>query len=86
MEVPIIVYFFGLVTLLIAFLLNMTVFGKHVYAVGGNLTVAELSGIPVKKNSLWGLRDLQSAGCSYRVALVDENGGGRPGDWERTRT
>ena len=27
----------------------MTVFGKHVYAVGGNLTVAELSGIPVKK-------------------------------------
>ena len=49
LEVPIIVYFFGLVTLLIAFLLNMTVFGKHVYAVGGNLTVAELSGIPVKK-------------------------------------
>jgi ribose/xylose/arabinose/galactoside ABC-type transport system permease subunit len=49
LEVPIIVYFFGLVTLLVAFLLNMTVFGKHVYAVGGNLTVAELSGIPVKK-------------------------------------
>ena len=48
-EVPIIVYFFGLVTLLIAFLLNMTVFGKHIYAVGGNPTVAELSGIPVKK-------------------------------------
>ena len=49
LEVPIIVYFFGLVTLLIAFLLNMTVFGKHVYAVGGNPTVAELSGIPLKK-------------------------------------
>ena len=49
LEVPIIVYFFGLVTLLVAFLLNMTVFGKHVYAVGGNPTVAELSGIPVKK-------------------------------------
>ena len=49
LEVPIIVYFFGLVTLLIAFLLNMTVFGKHIYAVGGNPTVAELSGIPVKK-------------------------------------
>ena len=49
LEVPIIVYFFGVVTLMIAFLLNMTVFGKHVYAIGGNLTVAELSGIPVKK-------------------------------------
>ena len=65
LEVPIIVYFFGLVTLLVAFLLNMTVFGKHVYAVGGNLTVAELSGIPVKKvrYGVYGI-------CSLLVAVT----------------
>lgn len=33
---------------LIYFLLNKTVFGRHIYAVGGNLEAARLSGINVK--------------------------------------
>ncbi len=47
--VPIIVYYFIFITLLIMFLLRKTVFGKHIYAIGGNLSVAQLSGIPVKR-------------------------------------
>ena len=47
--VPIIVYHFIFITLLIMFLLRKTVFGKHIYAIGGNLSVAQLSGIPVKR-------------------------------------
>ena len=31
------------------FMLRKTVFGKHIYAIGGNLSVAQLSGIPVKR-------------------------------------
>jgi len=49
MGIPIIVYYFLSITLLVMFLLRKTVFGKHIYAIGGNLSVAQLSGIPVKK-------------------------------------
>ena len=47
--VPIIVYYFISLILLIMFLLRKTVFGKHIYAIGGNFTVAQLSGISVKR-------------------------------------
>ena len=47
--IPIIVYYFIFITLLVMFLLRKTVFGKHIYAIGGNLSVAQLSGIPVKR-------------------------------------
>lgn len=38
----------SIVVFLIYFLLNKTVFGRHIYAVGGNLEAARLSGINVK--------------------------------------
>ena len=44
-----IVCFTFFITFLIMFLLRKTVFGKHIYAIGGNLSVAQLSGIPVKR-------------------------------------
>ena len=45
----VIVFFFIILMLLMMFLLNKTIFGRHIYAVGGNLSVAQLSGISVKK-------------------------------------
>ena len=61
--VPIIVYYFIFITLLVMFLLRKTVFGKHIYAIGGNLAVAQLSGIPVKKvrYGVYGLCSLLAA-------------------------
>lgn len=39
----------GLLALLIHFLARHTPFGRHVFAIGGNLEAAKLSGIPVRK-------------------------------------
>jgi len=46
--VPIIVY--GIVIVLTAILLSHTRFGKSVYAIGGNIHAAQISGIKVKRN------------------------------------
>ena len=47
--IPIPVIIFIIVILFGWFLLSMTVFGRHVYATGGNITAAELSGIITNK-------------------------------------
>ncbi|MCX7024482.1 MAG: ABC transporter permease [Spirochaetes bacterium] len=46
--VPVIIYF--VVILISSVLLNRTRFGKNVYAIGGNITAAEVSGVNVSKN------------------------------------
>ena len=46
--VPIIAWMFFVLIVLTMLLLRFTVFGKYLYAVGGNLEVAHLSGVPVK--------------------------------------
>ena len=45
----VIIFFFIILILMMMFLLNKTIFGKHIYAIGGNLSVAQLSGISVKR-------------------------------------
>ncbi len=45
---PIIAWMFFALVLLTMLLLRYTVFGKYLYAVGGNLEVARLSGLPIK--------------------------------------
>ena len=47
--VPIIAVMFGVLLALTALMLRYTVFGKYLFAVGGNTEVAHLSGVPVKK-------------------------------------
>jgi inositol transport system permease protein len=46
--VPVIIYFIMIVVSYV--LLNKTRFGKNTYAIGGNITAAEVSGINVSKN------------------------------------
>ncbi len=46
---PIVLVIVGLVILVYSFLMNKTVFGRHIYAVGGNLKAARLSGVNVAK-------------------------------------
>ncbi len=46
--VPIIAIMFGLLLILTALLLRYTVFGKYLFAIGGNIEVARLSGVPIK--------------------------------------
>ena len=42
---PIILVIVGVLILLFTFVLNRTVFGRHVYAIGGNLFAAQMSGV-----------------------------------------
>ncbi len=46
--IPVIIYFIMIVVSSV--LLNKTRFGKNVYAIGGNITAAEVSGVNVSKN------------------------------------
>lgn len=46
--IPIIAVMFFVLIILTMLLLRYTVFGKHLYAIGGNIEVAHLSGVPVK--------------------------------------
>ena len=46
--VPVIVY--GIMIIITAIILGYTRFGKSVYAIGGNINAAEVSGIKVKRN------------------------------------
>ncbi|MEO8411813.1 MAG: ABC transporter permease, partial [Propionivibrio sp.] len=52
LEIPVqIFYFFG-VGLLVAFVLRRTGFGRHIFAVGGNETAARLSGVAVHRTKI----------------------------------
>ncbi|MDR3170161.1 MAG: ABC transporter permease [Treponema sp.] len=50
LPVPVIIYFIVIVISYV--LLNKTRFGKSTYAIGGNITAAEVSGINVSKNTV----------------------------------
>jgi len=62
--VPVIVIFAGLVSIAVWFVLNKTVFGKNVYAVGGNAEAATVSGVNIT-HTLMGL----FAVCGGLIAL-----------------
>ncbi len=61
---PVIVIFATIVSLIVWVILNKTVFGKNVYAVGGNPEAAAVSGINITK-TLVGLFGL----CGFLIAL-----------------
>ncbi|MEV0902846.1 multiple monosaccharide ABC transporter permease [Actinoplanes sp. NPDC049802] len=46
---PIVLIIVGLLVLVYTFLMNNTIFGRHIYAMGGNLPAAMLSGVKTKR-------------------------------------
>ncbi|MGE4583015.1 MAG: galactose/methyl galactoside ABC transporter permease MglC [Sphaerochaeta sp.] len=62
--IPVIVIFAAIVSVIVWFVLNKTVFGKNVYAVGGNPEAAAVSGINITQ-TLVGLFGL----CGFLIAL-----------------
>lgn len=63
--VPVIVY--ALMILITWVILNYTSFGKNIYAIGGNVKAAEVSGVNVKKNLVF---IYMFAGVMYGVAAL----------------
>lgn len=54
MGIPMEIYILLIVILITWYILKYTIFGRRVYACGGNPIAAELSGISVKKMTFWG--------------------------------
>ncbi|WP_182113038.1 MULTISPECIES: multiple monosaccharide ABC transporter permease [unclassified Actinotalea] len=50
---PIVLLIVGFLIIVYTFLMSRTVFGRHVYAIGGNLHAAILSGIDTRKVNFW---------------------------------
>lgn len=48
---PIVLVLVGVLIIAYTFLLNRTVFGRHIYAIGGNLTAAILSGVNTRRTN-----------------------------------
>src|SRR5690625_5057206 len=46
---PIVLVIIGVLVVVYSFVMNRTVFGRHIYAVGGNLQAAMLSGVNTKR-------------------------------------
>jgi putative multiple sugar transport system permease protein len=51
--IPVILIIVGVLTVIFTFVTNRTVFGRHVYTLGGNLHAAELSGVKTKAVTFW---------------------------------
>ncbi|MBO3083677.1 multiple monosaccharide ABC transporter permease [Cellulomonas fengjieae] len=50
---PIVLIILGVLIIAYQILTTKTVFGRHVYAIGGNLSAAQLSGVKVKRVNFW---------------------------------
>ncbi|MBO3101571.1 multiple monosaccharide ABC transporter permease [Cellulomonas fengjieae] len=50
---PIVLIILGVLIIAYQVLTTKTVFGRHVYAIGGNLSAAQLSGVKVKRVNFW---------------------------------
>jgi len=50
---PYVLFILAILILVYSAVMNRSVFGRHVYAIGGNLHAAELSGVKVKAVTFW---------------------------------
>jgi putative multiple sugar transport system permease protein len=50
---PIVLIILGILIMVYTIVTTKTIFGRHVYAIGGNLAAAQLSGVKVKKINYW---------------------------------
>jgi len=68
LELPYSIWIMIVLTILSVFIARKTPFGRQVYAIGGNVRAAQLSGVPVKRVTL--LTYVISGFCSAMVGLV----------------
>jgi len=80
--IPVVVIFTVIVVALMHILLSQTVFGRHVFAVGSNRSVAHLSGIDVRRVTLIShiLCSVTAGLCGVCIASKLQNGQPNAGD------
>ncbi|MDO5738789.1 MAG: ABC transporter permease [Ornithinimicrobium sp.] len=67
--IPMLVWIFGVVTVIGWVVLNRTTFGRRTFAVGGNPEAARLAGINVKLHTMW-LYVLQGVCCGIAAVMM----------------
>ncbi|WP_258725988.1 multiple monosaccharide ABC transporter permease [Cellulomonas sp. NS3] len=75
---PIVLIILGVLVLAYSVVTNRTVFGRHVYSIGGNLHAAQLSGVKVKKVNFWIFVNMGLLSAVAGVVYSSRSNGAQP--------
>ncbi|WP_456845498.1 multiple monosaccharide ABC transporter permease [Cellulomonas sp. P5_C6] len=76
---PIVLIILGILIIAYTVVTTKTVFGRHVYAIGGNLSAAQLSGVKVKKVNFWIFVNMGVLAAVAGVVYSSRSNGAQPG-------
>jgi putative multiple sugar transport system permease protein len=76
---PIVLIILGVLVLVYALITNKTIFGRQVYAIGGNLAAATLSGVKVKAVNFWIFVNMGFLAGVAGVIFSSRSNGAQPG-------
>jgi putative multiple sugar transport system permease protein len=75
---PIVLIILGVLILVYSVVTNRTVFGRHVYSIGGNLNAAQLSGVKVQKVNFWIFVNIGVLAAVAGVVYSSRSNGAQP--------
>ncbi|WIB77994.1 sugar ABC transporter permease [Curtobacterium sp. MCPF17_002] len=84
-SVPIVAIILGVLTIIYGFVTKNTIFGRQVYAVGGNSSAAVLSGVSAKKVNFFVMMNMSVLAAVAGMVFVAYSGASGPADgtgWE----
>src|SRR5690606_24047990 len=76
---PVVLVILAVLVLVYAVLTQSTVFGRHVYAIGGNLNAARLSGVRVRFVNFWIMVNMGLLAAVAGVIYSSRTNGAQPG-------
>ena len=76
---PIVLIILGVLVIAYTIVTTKTVFGRHVYAIGGNLSAAQLSGVKVKRVNFWIFVNMGVLASIAGVVYSSRSNGAQPG-------
>lgn len=75
---PIVLIILGVLIMTYTVITTKTVFGRHVYAIGGNLSAAQLSGVKVKKVNFWIFVNMGMLAAIAGIVYSSRSNGAQP--------
>ena len=75
---PIVLIILGVLVIAYTIVTTKTVFGRHVYAIGGNLSAAQLSGVKVKQVNFWIFVNMGMLAAVAGVVYSSRSNGAQP--------
>jgi len=75
---PIVLIILGVLIIAYTIITTKTVFGRHVYAIGGNLSAAQLSGVKVKQVNFWIFVNMGFLSAIAGVVYSSRSNGAQP--------